>query len=210
MIVVSELSDHLAAAKSKLGISTRKMSELAQANGYRLSNYSATVYTNGSHPATADPATLAALAFVLRLPLDEVRRLAGLPSDLGEFEPDESANLLTRPQRAAVNEIIRQFAEANTRAGDGSERSATPMNQAGGKPAISEDDGLGSFGGRARGDLDHESVNDGAGDNVHELFTPPPPASETAAWETENRGRKTRKQQDDDAEASQDPEDDEE
>lgn len=186
------------------------MSELAQANGYRLSNYSATVYTNGSHPATADPATLAALAFVLRLPLDEVRRLAGLPSDLGEFEPDESANLLTRPQRAAVNEIIRQFAEANTRAGDGSERSATPMNQAGGKPAISEDDGLGSFGGRARGDLDHESVNDGAGDNVHELFTPPPPASETAAWETENRGRKTRKQQDDDAEASQDPEDDEE
>lgn len=210
MIVVSELSDHLAAAKSKLGISTRKMSELAQANGYRLSNYSATVYTNGSHPATADPATLAALAFVLRLPLDEVRRLAGLPSDLGEFEPDESANLLTRPQRAAVNEIIRQFAEANTRAGDGSERSATPMNQAGGTPAISEDDGLGSFGGRARGDLDHESVNDGAGDNVHELFTPPPPASETAAWETENRGRKTRKQQDDDAEASQDPGDDEE
>ena len=210
MIVVSELSDHLAAAKSKLGISTRKMSELAQANGYRLSNYSATVYTNGSHPATADPATLAALAFVLRLPLDEVRRLAGLPSDLGEFEPDESANLLTRPQRAAVNEIIRQFAEANTRAGDGSERSATPMNQAGGTPAISEDDGLGSFGGRARGDLDHESVNDGAGDHVHELFTPPPPASETAAWETENRGRKTRKQQDDDAEASQDPGDDEE
>lgn len=110
------------------------MSELAQANGYRLSNYSATVYTNGSHPATADPATLAALAFVLRLPLDEVRRLAGLPSDLGEFEPDESANLLTRPQRAAVNEIIRQFAEANTRAGDGS-GNATPMNQAGGKPA---------------------------------------------------------------------------
>lgn len=209
MIVVSELSDHLAAAKSKLGISTRKMSELAQANGYRLSNYSATVYTNGSHPATADPATLAALAFVLRLPLDEVRRLAGLPSDLGEFEPDESANLLTRPQRAAVNEIIRQFAEANTRAGDGS-GNATPIGDSDKSLAVGEDDGLGSFGGRARGDLDHESVNDGAGDNVHELFTPPPPASETAAWETENRGRKTRKQQDEDAEASQDPGDDEE
>lgn len=207
MIVVSELSDHLAAAKSKLGISTRKMSELAQANGYRLSNYSATVYTNGSHPATADPATLAALAFVLRLPLDEVRRLAGLPSDLGEFEPDESANLLTRPQRAAVNEIIRQFAEANTRAGDGSERSATPMNQAGGKPAISDDDGLGSFGGRARGDLDHESVNDGAGDNVHELFTPPPEREDTAAYDAPNRGKQQKEESEKRGEESQDPED---
>ena len=206
MIVVSELSDHLAAAKSKLGISTRKMSELAQANGYRLSNYSATVYTNGSHPATADPATLAALAFVLRLPLDEVRRLAGLPSDLGEFEPDESANLLTRPQRAAVNEIIRQFAEANTRAGDGS-GNATPIGDSDKSLVLGEDDGLGSFGGRARGDLDHESVNDGAGDNVHELFTPPPEREDTAAYDAPNRGKQQKKESEKRGEESQDPED---
>ena len=214
VILVSELSDRLAAAKIKLGISTRKMSELAQANGYRLSNYSATVYTNGSHPATADPATLEALAFVLRLPPNEVRRLAGIAPDLGEFEPDESANLLTRSQRSAVNEIIRQLAEANTRAGDGDGK-ATSMNDAGGKPATGEDDGLGSFGGRARGDLDHEDLNDGNGDNVYSLV-PPPPRKDTAAYDAPNRGKKQkdeankRGEEDQDTDGddgSQDPED---
>ncbi|MBM6588818.1 hypothetical protein [Brevibacterium sp. RIT 803] len=185
---MSELSDRLAAAKNKLGISTRKMSELAQANGYRLSNYSATVYTNGSHPATADPATLEALAFVLRLPSNEVRRLAGIAPDLGEFEPDESANLLTRSQRSAVNEIIRQLAEANTRAGDGSEHGATSMNQ-------------------KRKDLVVDEEN-GAGDNVYSLV-PPPPASDTAAYRAPNRGKKQKDKQDEDAEGSQDPEDQE-
>lgn len=114
-------------------------------------------------------------------------------------------NLSERDQRIALGLVDLLKREG----GEGIEDDPTPLTRAGVSPAP-EDDGLGSFEGRARGDLDHESVNDGAGDNVHELFTPPPPASETAAWETENRGRKTRKQQDDDAEASQDPEDDEE
>ncbi|TSI12667.1 hypothetical protein [Brevibacterium aurantiacum] len=186
---MSELSDRLAAAKNKLGISTRKMSELAQANGYRLSNYSATVYTNGSHPATADPATLEALAFVLRLPSNEVRRLAGIAPDLGEFEPDESANLLTRSQRSAVNEIIRQLAVANTKAGEGNADSPTPVNSDN-KPLVVDE-------------------NDSASDNVYSLV-PPPPASDTAAYRAPNRGKKQKDKQDEDAEESQDPGDDEE
>lgn len=206
---VSDLSDRLADAKRKLGISTQKMSDLAQDAGYQLSNYSATVYTNGKHPAKASAATLEALAYVLRVPLAELRELAGLPQQHGKFEPAPEADSLTAPQRAAVNEIIRLLADGNTGAG---ESNGSPMNDAGGKPA---DDGLGAFGHRDLGDLDHEAVNDGAGDNVRRLretpyYTPPPPASKTAAWETENRGRKLRQQQDEDAEGSQVSEDGEE
>lgn len=206
---MSDLSDRLADAKRKLGISTQKMSDLAQDAGYQLSNYSATVYTNGKHPAKASAATLEALAYVLRVPLAELRELAGLPQQHGKFEPAPEADSLTAPQRAAVNEIIRLLADGNTGAG---ESNGSPMNDAGGKPA---DDGLGAFGHRDLGDLDHEAVNDGAGDNVRRLretpyYTPPPPASKTAAWETENRGRKLRQQQDEDAEGSQVSEDGEE
>jgi len=71
---------------------------------------------------------------------------------------------------------------------EGGEGNASPtLRQAGVSPA--QDDGIGAFGHRDRGDLDHESKNDGAGDNVHELFTPPPPASETAAYRTRNRDK---------------------
>ena len=175
--------------------------------GFSLGKGAISRYFNGKHGENPSNGTLTAFARVLDVPVSDLKDAAAF-TGREPFRPDPSSDRLTAPQRAAVNEVIRQLAEANTRAGDGDGK-ATPMNQAGGKPAISDDDGLGSFGGRARGDLDHESVNDGAGDNVHELFTPPPPASETAAWETENRGRKTRKQQDDDAEASQDQGDDE-
>ncbi|WP_167198059.1 hypothetical protein [Brevibacterium pigmentatum] len=181
------------------------MSDLAQAAGYQLSNYSATVYTNGKHPAKASAATLEALSYVLRVPLAELRELAGLPQHHGKFEPLPEADTLTAPQRAAVNEVIRQLAEANAKAGDGS-GNATPTKRAGVSPAP-EDDGLGSFGGRARGDLDHESVNDGAGDNVHELFTPPPGREDTAAYDAPNRGKQQKEESEQRGEESQDPED---
>lgn len=203
---MSDLSDRLSKAKDDLGYSTRQISSEAEKAGYKVSNATAAVYTNGKH-GKPDPKTIEALSVVLRVPLSELRSLAGLPQTFGPFVPEQGAELLTRPQRAAVNEIIRQFAEANTRAGDGSEHSATPMNQAGGKPAISDDDGLGSFGGRARGDLDHESVNDGAGDNVHELFTPPPEREDTAAYDAPNRGKQQKEESEKRGEESQDPED---
>ena len=95
------------------------MSDTAQDAGYQLSNYSATVYTNGKHPAKASAATLEALAYVLRVPLDEVRELAGMPPVHGKFDPAPEADTLTAPQRAAVNEVIRQLAEANAKAGEG-------------------------------------------------------------------------------------------
>lgn len=61
-------------------------------------------------------------------------------------------------------------------AGDGDGK-ATPHTDAGGTPVTGEDDGLGAFGGRARGDLDHESINDGAGDNIRQFRGPTAKAS---------------------------------
>lgn len=109
---------------------------------------------------------------------------------------------------AATNdELMRELSRRlNEKAGDG-DGEATPTSRAGVSPATGEDDGLGAFGGRARGDLDHEDLNDGNGDNVYSLV-PPPPASKTAAYRAPNRGKKQKDKQDEDAEGSQDPEDD--
>lgn len=139
VIPVSDLSDRLAAAKNELGISSQRMSDTAQDAGYQLSNYSATVYTNGKHPAKASAATLEALAYVLRVPLDEVRELAGMPPVHGKFDPVPEADTLTAPQRTAVNEIIRLLADGNQKAGDGSEHSAPSMNNAAGSAAPQKD-----------------------------------------------------------------------
>lgn len=121
MILVSKLSDRLAKAKRELDISTRQMADRAEANGYKLSDYNAKVYTNGKHSKSPDASTLEALSFVLRVPLAEVRELAGLPAETEPFEAHPSSDLLTAPQRAAVNEIIRLMAEGNKGADDASQ-----------------------------------------------------------------------------------------
>lgn len=198
---MSDLSDRLSRAKDELGISTRQISAAAERAGYKVSNATAAVYTNGKH-GKPDAKTVEALSVVLRVPLVELRRLAGLPQVHGKFDPVPEADTLTAPQRNAVNEIIRQLAEANTRAGDG-DAEATPTSRAGVSPAAGEDDGLGAFGGRARGDLDNEDINDGAGDNVYSIV-PPPPASDTAAYRAPNRGKKQKDEADKRGEESQD------
>lgn len=206
VMTVSRLAERLKELLNTRGLTQAEVVRRSEDIGKYVSKGTVSTYLSNP-PQRPKRQVIEALAEILDVPVSDLEEAATF-TGREPFAPDPSSDRLTTPQRAAVNEIIRQLAEANTRAGDG-DGNATPMNQAGASPAP-EDDGLGSFGGRARGDLDHESKNDGDGDNVHELFTPPPPASETAAWETENRGRKTRQQQDDDAEGSQDPEDDEE
>ena len=202
---MSKFSDRLARAKTDLGVSTRAAADRAKAQGYRLSANSVSLYTRDGHP-DPDGKTVEALAYALRVPEVELRELAGLPEQYGKFEPAPEADSLTRSQRSAVNEIIRQLAEANTRAGDG-DAEATPTTRAGVSPATGEDDGAGAFGHPARGDLDHESKNDGAGDNVHSLFTPPPEREDSAAYDAPNRGKKGKEESEKRGEESQDPED---
>lgn len=192
---MSKFSDRLARAKTDLGVSTRAAADRARAQGYRLSANSVSLYTRDGHP-DPDGKTVEALAYALRVPDSELRELAGLPQKQGKFEPAPEADSLTRQQRDVVNEVIRMIAAGNQKAGDG-DVEATPITQAGGKPA-EEAEELVARKKRLRAVPKLEET---------EIFTPPPPAEETAALHGPNRGREMKEEQDRDAERSQDPED---
>ena len=121
-----------------------------------------------------DPDTINGLARGCKVsPLDIIKASA---RSLGINVSDDNRDQVRIPGfdnlpptvRDTFRDLGQQVGELAKRAGDGDGK-ATPHTDAGGTPVTGEDDGLGAFGGRARGDLDHESVNDGAGDNVRQL-----------------------------------------
>lgn len=153
------------------------------------------------------PENVRKLAGALGIPVADLYAMVGRES-LTPWVPPAGTEMLSERQRSALNELILAFMGdgSTAKAGDG-DGEATPPTHAAGSAA--HDDGLGAFDHRDRGDLDHESTNDGAGDNVYSLV-PPPPRKDTAAYDAPNRGKKQKDKQDDDAEGSQDPEDDDE
>lgn len=108
---MSKFSDRLASAKDKLGLSTRAASDKAKRAGHRLSPNTVSIYTRPGHPEP-DVETVKALAFAFSLPERELMDLAGMPARTA-FEPHRDADLLTQPQRAAVNQIIQLLADGN-------------------------------------------------------------------------------------------------
>lgn len=132
----------------------------------------------GKYMSTPKRETVDALAYLAGVPKETAYRVAGLPLPMApiadQLPPD--VDILDADQRRALIEMARVLVKQNRRihelekAGEGNADSPTPMNQAGGKPATGKNDGLGAFGHRGRGDLDHESKNDGDGQNVHQLW----------------------------------------
>lgn len=57
----------------------------------------------------AKPENIDAVARVLGVPLAEVRRLTGLPADLGAYVPTSESRLLDQRQRRALDELIRSI-----------------------------------------------------------------------------------------------------
>lgn len=123
-------------------------------------------------PRHISTATLKNLAILIQVPERVVVEAAIRSTNLeypernttGAAEAIENdVEISTRDKRILLAAIT-----AMKEAGDGDGK-ATPHTDAGGTPVTAADDGLGAFGGRARGDLDHESVNDGAGDNIRHL-----------------------------------------
>ena len=148
--------------------------------------------------------TIVRVATTLGLDLDKAYGLAGVTApEAKPYTPPAEAHRLNERQRKAIDELIRATVAdlQEQEAGDGSDRSATPMNQAGGNPA--PDDGIGAFGHRDRGDLDHENINDGAGDNVHQLHP------DLAAYDTGTETEKERqlREEAERQDESQDPDD---
>ena len=121
-----------------------------------------------------DPDTINGLARGCKVsPLDIIKASArSLGINVSDDDRDQvripGFDNLPPTVRDTFRDLGLQVGELAKRAGDGDGK-ATPHTDAGGTPATGADDGLGAFGGRARGDLDHESINDGADDNIRQL-----------------------------------------
>ncbi|AZL13825.1 hypothetical protein CXR25_14085 [Brevibacterium aurantiacum] len=204
MTALSDLLNNL----NRREFSSRQIATEAEKRGHKLNFATASRYLRGDHPAKPSAPVLAAFAAVFGTDVNKIREAAGQAVAHDRFELPAEADTLDPDERRAITELVRVMARQK-KAGEGNAGSPTPMNDAGGKPATGEDDGLGAFGHRDRGNLDHEDLNDGNGDNVYSLV-PPPPAKDTAAYRAPNRGKKQKDKQDEDAEGSQDPGDDDE
>lgn len=151
------------------------------------------------------PANVQKMADALEVSPSDLYSMVG--RELSPWSPPSGTEKLNTRQRHALNELILAFTDEDPaeKAGDG-DVEATPITQAGGKPATGEGDGLGAFGGRARGDLDREATNDGAGDNVHPLRSD---LDSMAAYDTGNETEKERllREEAEREQESQDPDD---
>lgn len=102
--------------------------------GVPLSKGNVSRYLSGKHPEKPQPATLEAFAKVFDVPVSDLEEAATFTGN-EPFVPDRSSDLLTPPQRTAVNEIIRLLADGNRKAGESGATSTSPMNQPGVRPA---------------------------------------------------------------------------
>ncbi|WP_155807478.1 hypothetical protein [Brevibacterium sp. VCM10] len=160
------------AAQREHGWSLNQLGERAQKHGLKGLTKSNIGNLKMRAPLQISTAALKNLAILIQVPERVVVEAAIRSTNLeypernttGAAEAIENdVEISARDKRILLAAIT-----AMKEAGDGDEK-ATPHTDAGGTPVTGADDGLGAFGGRARGDLDHESINDGAGDNIRHL-----------------------------------------
>lgn len=137
MVTVSRLSDELRKANTR-NLGVRDISRRAKELGETLSPSNISNYLRGSHPERPPEKTLVAFAKVFDVPVSDLIEAATF-TGREPFAPDPSADRLTPPQRAVLNELIRVMTDANEKVGDGSERSATPITRAGVSPAPTDE-----------------------------------------------------------------------
>lgn len=94
------------------GLSYAQIEARAAASGFKISHGTANVYMNGKH-GRPNRRHLAALAAVFpSLKLADLLRAADLPPDYGPYEPPEEASALSRPERDALDTIIKAMARS--------------------------------------------------------------------------------------------------
>ena len=155
----------------------RALGRIAEKHGLTLSYTTFDNILAGRYHSTPTRKTVDSIAYLAGVDPMHAYELAGLPlpqSPLADQLPPD-VDTLPPEQRRVLIEMARVLVKQNRelydlkrKAGDGDGK-ATPHTDAGGTPVTGADDGIGAFGGRARGDLDHESVNDGSGDNIRNL-----------------------------------------
>lgn len=105
---MSALSDRLTRARGDRGV--REIGR-SVAKKYDVGESTVIPYFSGKHGAPQDR-VLVALANELSLDIEELRTLAGLPAgERDPYVPPPVANLLSRRQRDAIDELIRSFVD---------------------------------------------------------------------------------------------------
>jgi transcriptional regulator with XRE-family HTH domain len=120
---VSALSDLLNRhiAERHGDTSNRRLAEMAGVSRGTIDNY-----RKGDHPAVPGEDVLSAFHDLTGLSMQELRTAAGLPPGENEpYEPPAEANLLTRPQRNALDQLIRTIVDARDRHDSDSSDTAT-------------------------------------------------------------------------------------
>lgn len=136
MVTVSRLSDELRKANTK-NLGVRDISRRAKELGETLSPSNMSNYMRGNHPERPPEKTLVAFAKVFAVPVSDLQEAATF-TGREPFDPDPSADRLTPPQRAVLNELIRVMTDENTKAGEGNVE-ATSNRQAAGSAAPEKD-----------------------------------------------------------------------
>ncbi|WP_143153981.1 helix-turn-helix transcriptional regulator [Rhodococcus rhodnii] len=122
---MSKLSDLL----NSQPVSARQAADIAKEKGIRLPYGTIAAYWSGRH-GRPSAQTLERLAEVLSTPLAQLQRAAwDATAPLGPYEPPAEANLLSRRERNAVDELIRAMAEAITRGQDRADSSTEEVTQ---------------------------------------------------------------------------------
>lgn len=180
----------------------RALGREAAKHGLTLSYTTVDNILAGKYMSTPKRETVDALAYLASVPKKTAYKVAGLPLPMAPLmdQLPEDVDTLDADQRRVLIEMARVLVKQNRqihdleRAGDGSEHSATSMNDAEGNSAEEQ----------LAVDFTDEKKRRRA-DNVRRLhetpyFTEPPAAEDTAAFEAPNRGRALREEQDADAE----------
>lgn len=198
-MTVSRLAERLKELLNARGLTQAEVVRRSEGIDKYVSKGTVSTYLSNP-PLKPKRQVIEAFAEILDVPVSDLEEAATF-TGREPFVPDPSADRLTPPQRAVLNELIRVMTDANEKGGEGNAGDPAPMNPAGGSPA--PDDGIGAFGHRDRGDLDHENINDGAGDNVHQLHP------DLAAYDTGTETEKERqlREEAERQDESQDPDD---
>lgn len=108
-VVMSELSDLIDAAAGDMPV--RAIADRAKELGHTISPDTVWKYRTGQHPAKVNDDYLKAFADVFpKLRLAQLRRAALIPPDLGEWDPPREVHSLNKPEREALELIIKSMA----------------------------------------------------------------------------------------------------
>lgn len=114
---MSELSDLL---KQHLpdGWSARQVAREARKRGHQMGDATATSYLGGRHGVPSDQ-VLDAFAEILRIPIDRLRKAAGLVPQVGEpWQPPAASRYLRGDQRQALERLIVTMVEREQGGGE--------------------------------------------------------------------------------------------